>query len=137
MTGDRTINTDGGDYRENTNVSGGSTYVERNFNGSVSSTDNRGKQTNVAGVNYGVQMNTSPELAAIVEEIQSLIGSPQPTGTVEQMKVATEAIQKLEGNPTLKQRAINAAKGGLMEGIKQTPVGAIVAGVIEGWTKEG
>lgn len=51
------------------------------------------------------------------------------------MTVATEAIKKIEGNPTLKQRAINAAKNGLIEG-QQNPVGAIVAGVIEGWTKE-
>ena len=45
-------------------------------------------------------------------------------------------IAKIEDKPTFKERAIRAARGGLMEGLKQNPVGAVVAGAIEGWTKE-
>ncbi|MBP0014032.1 MAG: pentapeptide repeat-containing protein [Roseofilum sp. SBFL] len=119
------------------------TMVEKqDFHAPVGSVNNQGQQTNVAGVNQGIQSNTNQErdLVEAAQEIQALLqqlqGSHPVLTTVEQMTVATEAIKTIEGNPNLKQRAINAAKGGLMEGLKQTPVGVIVAGIIEGWMKD-
>ena len=114
------------------------TEKEQKFYAPVGSVDNHGTQTNIAGVNQGMQMNAVQQqnLVAAIQEIQSIVETFNPSTTVEQMTAATEAIQKIESNPTLKPRAINAAKNGLMEGLKQNPVGAIVAGIIEGWMKE-
>ncbi|MCT7980330.1 hypothetical protein [Laspinema olomoucense] len=114
---------------------------KQQFNAPVGSVDNQGTQHNVAGVNHGIQQtNTSaPELQATVQEIQTLLSSldvTQATTTSEQMRLAGIVIAKIEDQPTFKQRAIRAAQGGLMELLKQTPVGAFVAGAIEGWTKE-
>ncbi|MCT7996310.1 hypothetical protein [Laspinema olomoucense] len=113
---------------------------KQQFNAPVGSVDNQGTQNNVAGVNYGVQTNTSdPELQATVKEIQTLLAGldvAQATTTSEQMRLAGTVIAQIEEKPTFKERAIRAARGGLVEGLKQNPVGAIVAGAIEGWTKE-
>ncbi|MEQ8385357.1 MAG: hypothetical protein RH949_23650 [Coleofasciculus sp. A1-SPW-01] len=113
---------------------------KQQFNAPVGSVDNQGTQHNVAGVNYGVQTSTSdPELQATVQEIQGLVSSldlTQATTTSQQMRLAEAVITKIEDQPTFKERAIRAARGGLVEGLKQTPVGAIVAGAIEGWTNE-
>lgn len=111
---------------------------KQQFNAPVGSVDNQGTQHNVAGVNYGVQTSTSdPELQATVQEIQGLLFSldlTQATTTSQQMRLAEVVITKIEDKPTFKERAIRAARGGFVEGLKQTPVGAIVAGAIEGWT---
>jgi hypothetical protein len=113
---------------------------KQQFNAPVGSVDNQGTQNNVAGVNYGVQTNTSdPELQATVKEIQTLLAGldvTQATTTGEQMRLAGTVIAQIEEKPTFKERAIQAARGGLVEGLKQNPVGAMVAGAIEGWTKE-
>ena len=115
---------------------------KQDFHGPVGSVNNQGQQANVAGINQGIQSNTYQErdLVEAAQEIQALLqqleGSHPVSTTVEQMTVATEAIKTIEGNRDLKQRVINAAKGGLIEGLKQTPVGAIVAGIIEGWMKD-
>lgn len=113
---------------------------KQQFNAPVGSVDNQGTQHNVAGVNYGIQTNTSdPELAATVQKIEALLPSGDKTQTIttgEQMTIAGGVISQIEEEPTFKERAIRAARGGLVEGLKQNPVGAIVAGAIEGWTKE-
>ena len=115
---------------------------KQDFHAPVGSVNNQGTQTNVAVTNYGIQSGTvqSQDLIEAAKEIQALLkqleASHLVSTTIEQMTVATEAIKKIENNSTLKQRAINAAKNGLIEGLKQNPVGAIVAGIIEGWTKE-
>ena len=78
-------------------------------------------------------------LAHAAKEIQDLLeqlSETYPTTTTkEQRTVAAEAIARIESNPTLRQRVINAAKGGALEALKQTPVGKIVAAAIDGWTK--
>ncbi|MCT7958508.1 hypothetical protein [Laspinema palackyanum] len=113
---------------------------KQQFNAPVGSVDNQGIQNNVAGVNQGIQSSTSdPELQATVQEIQTLLSSldvTQATTTSEQMRLAGTVLAKIEEKPTFKERAIRAARGGLVAGLKQNPVGAIVAGAIEGWTKE-
>ncbi|MGB7058978.1 MAG: hypothetical protein WBD58_14840 [Geitlerinemataceae cyanobacterium] len=114
---------------------------KQQFNAPVGSVDNQGTQYNVAGVNHGIQTTNTldSELQATVQEIQALLSSldvTQATTTSQQMRLAEVVITKIEDKPTFKERAIRAARGGLVEGLKQTPVGVIVAGAIEGWTKE-
>ena len=85
-----------------------------------------------------INMSQNQTLVEVAKEIQNLLEQLEEThpisSTTEQMVVATEAIRQIESNPSLKQRAINAAKGNLLELIKQNPIGAFVAGAIEGWT---
>ncbi|MGK7928451.1 MAG: pentapeptide repeat-containing protein [Spirulina sp.] len=93
---------------------------------------------------YNIYNANAPEkqtLAETAKEIQDLLkqleeSNPTTTKT-EEMLVAAEAIKEIESKPTLKQKAINAAKGGALEVLKQNPIGAFVAGAIEGWTNEG
>ena len=89
--------------------------------------------------NTNVYINQPLDLPQAAKEIQDLLDRLQTyptTTTIEQMMVATEAVKQIESNPTLKQKVINAAKAGLIEGLKKSPIGAIVAAIIEGWTAE-
>ncbi|MEM9540242.1 MAG: pentapeptide repeat-containing protein [Cyanobacteria bacterium P01_E01_bin.42] len=92
---------------------------------------------NTEGNTY-VNENSSQDLASVAQEIQDLLDrleKSQPTTTIdEQMAVATTTIKQIESNSTLRQRAIAAAKEGLMGGLKKTLIGSVVAGAIEGWT---
>ena len=86
-----------------------------------------------------VNVNPVQNLASAAKDIQDLLDrlekSNPTTTTDEQMAVATEAIKQIESHSPLRQRAIAAAKEGLMGGLKKTLIGSVVAGAIEGWTK--
>ena len=120
MTGDR-VHTGGGDYRKID--TGGGRYVET-----------RG------GIYYEHYDNQPQSLADAAAEIQKLLKQLEqsyPTSTTtEQMLVATKAIERIESDPTLKQRVISAAQeGGLaaFEKALDNPVGALITGAIKGW----
>lgn len=72
-----------------------------------------------------------------VKEIQNLINQLSQNNpinsTSEQMQIATQAIATIENNPDWKQKAMTAGKQGLLEVLKSNPIGAFVAGAIEGW----
>ena len=56
--------------------------------------------------------------------------------TANQMVVAAKAVEKIEGNPTLKQKAISAVtEGGIaaFEKAIDNPAGAFIAGAVKGW----
>jgi len=82
----------------------------------------------------GTQHNYAPKekqsLLKAADEIQQLLKrleESNPTATtVEQMKLATQAIEQIESDPSLKQRVISAAKAGIVEGLKQHPIGAMI-----------
>ena len=78
-------------------------------------------------------------LAEAAKEIQDLLAQLSKTypnqTTAEQMKIATQAIERIESDPDWKQRAIKALKAGVFESLKTNPVGAFVVGAIEGWEK--
>ncbi len=77
------------------------------------------------------------DLNETVEQIEELIeqlsNNYPVNSTTDAMKIATQAIEKIETNPTLKQKAIAAFQKGLLEILKNHPVGAFVSGAIEGW----
>jgi len=82
----------------------------------------------------------SKSLAQTATEIQELLKQLEqsyPTHTTaEQMAVAAEAIERIESNPTWKQRVVNAAKeAGLaaFEKAIDNPIGALIVGAIKGW----
>jgi uncharacterized protein YjbI with pentapeptide repeats len=81
----------------------------------------------------------NPSLVEAAKEIQELLkqleANNPTTTTSEQMAIATKAVQQIESDPSLKQKAINAVKSSAFEALKQTSIGAIVVAAIEGWTK--
>ena len=154
---DRIIHNVGGDYRE-TNVSGQAQYAERdiNFNGEVAMTSNENTYHQsgkfgighmsggeikegakvAAEINEAQQQNLSAAVAEVQQILQQL-SQTHPSGTVtEKMAIATEAVKQIEGDPTLKQRLLNAAKEGGLAAIEKTfdnPIGAFVVSAIKGW----
>ncbi|NEQ97903.1 MAG: hypothetical protein F6K30_14485 [Cyanothece sp. SIO2G6] len=53
--------------------------------------------------------------------------------TVQTVELAAKVIERVERDPSLKQRAIEALKQGGLEALKSTSAGLIIAAVIEGW----
>ena len=113
MAGDRNIHMGSGNYNER--IEGD--YVQGNkFDGS--------KQN----------------LAVAAAEIQALLKQLEETyptdSTANQMVVAAKAVEKIEGNPTLKQKVISAVtEGGIaaFEKAIDNPAGAFIAGAVKGW----
>ncbi|GBF82064.1 hypothetical protein [Aphanothece sacrum] len=94
----------------------------------------------IAGRDYRgdiIHNYSSSELNDTIRDIQKLIDTLSQNSSInstsEQMKIATQVIERIENTPTWKQKAINAAKQGLLEAMKSNPIGAFVAGAIEGW----
>ncbi|BAQ60632.1 pentapeptide repeat family protein [Geminocystis sp. NIES-3708] len=95
----------------------------------------------VAGRDYtGNVINnyTDSSLNQTVTRIETLINDlckdSSIDSTVQQMIVATKVINKIEDDPNWKQKTIQAFQQGLLEAIKTNPIGAFVAGAIEGWS---
>ncbi|MBD2682271.1 pentapeptide repeat-containing protein [Nostoc paludosum FACHB-159] len=114
VTGNRNINTGGGNYNER--IQGN--YVQGNYY--------------AAG-----QPQSLAEAAAEIQLLLKQLEQTYPTTTTsQQMVVAAEAINRIENNPTLKKRVINAVKeGGLaaFEKAIDNPAGAFIVGAIKGW----
>ncbi len=91
----------------------------------------------IAGTIYEAQPKSMAEVAAEIQQLLNQLSQTYPISTTaEQMVVATEAIKRIESNPTLKQRIINAAKeGGLaaLEKALDNPAGAFITSAIKGW----
>ncbi len=113
-------------------------YYEQNKSQGIANINNSNisEGGKVAGIYNEAEQQ---DLAKAAEEIQNLLKQLEesnPTNTTaEKMKVATLAIEQIESDPTWKQRAINAVKGGTLKILETNPIGAFVVGAIEGWTK--
>ncbi len=70
-----------------------------------------------------IETKTEKNLADAAKEIQQLLTELQqnyPTNTEsEQMVVVQQAIQRIQNNPTLKQRVVGALQAGSVETLKQ------------------
>jgi CHASE3 domain sensor protein len=114
MTGERNINTGGGNYNEQIKGS----YIQGNYY--------------AAG-----QPQSFAQAAAEIQELLKQLEQTYPTTTTsQQMVVAAEAINRIESSPTMKQKVINAVKeGGLaaFEKAIDNPAGAFITGAIKGW----
>jgi hypothetical protein len=114
MTGNRNINTGGGNYNER---------IERDY---------------IQGNYYAAgQPQSLAQAAADIQLLLKQLEQTYPSSTTsQQMVVAAEAINRIESNPTLKIRVINAVKeGGLaaFEKAIDNPAGAFIVGAIKGW----
>ena len=65
--------------------------------------------------------------------IEELSSKNPPNNTSDNMKIAVAVVERIENNITWKQKSIKACKKGLLESMKSNPIGAFVAGAIEGW----
>ncbi|MEH1839719.1 MAG: pentapeptide repeat-containing protein [Nostoc sp.] len=110
----RNINTGGGNYNERIEHD----YIQGNYY--------------AAG-----QPQSLAQAAAEIQLLLKQLEQTYPTTTTsQQMVVAAEAINRIESNPTLKKRVINAVKeGGLaaFEKAIDNPAGAFIVGAIKGW----
>ncbi len=116
----------GGDKNTNTYDFKGAT-----FGGGFAQGDYTGDVTN----NY-----SSSELQETVNKINQLIeqvSQTNPNNSMsDRMKIASIIIEEIEQRPTWKQKAIKAGQQGLLEAMKSNPIGAFVAGAIEGWKEQ-
>ncbi|MEJ1930323.1 pentapeptide repeat-containing protein [Nostoc sp. NIES-2111] len=114
MTGDRNIYMGSGNYNER---------IQGDY---------------VQGNKYATPEKQSlAEAAAEIQKLLKQLEQTNPTTTTsQQMVVAAEAINRIESNPTLKKRVMNAVKeGGLaaFEKAIDNPAGAFIVGAIKGW----
>ena len=88
--------------------------------------------------NYALEKKQSlveaaTEIRALLEELEK----SYPTNTTtEKMIVAAKAIDCIESDPTLKHRVMSAVKEGGLKAFEKAidnPIGAFVAGAIQGW----
>lgn len=122
MTEHRTINTDA--YFEQS----GNIGIGRMSGGEIK--DN----AKVAGVLNETEKENLAEAAAEIQALLKQLEKTYPTNTTtEQMVVAAKAIEKIESNPTRKQKAIAAFKQGSLNVIETHPIGTFIVGAIKGW----
>jgi uncharacterized protein YjbI with pentapeptide repeats len=113
MPDNRTINIDNGNYNER---------IERDY---------------VQGNQFNNSQKNLAEAAAEIQVLLKQLEETYPTdSTANQMVVAAKAVEKIEGNPTLKQKAISAVTEGSIAAFEKAidnPAGAFIAGAVKGW----
>ena len=124
MTGDQIL-TGGGNYKKID--TGGGEYREIRSERYIEKVDTY----------YENQPQNLADTAAEIQKLLKQLEQSYPTSTTtEQMVVVTKAIERIESDPTLKQRVISGAKeGGLaaFEKALDNPLGALITGAIKGW----
>jgi len=88
-------------------------------------------------INEAESKQSLAESAAEIQQLLEQLEQSYPSSTTaEQMIVAAEAINRIESDPSWKQKIVNAVKeGGLaaLEKAIDNPAGAFVVGAIKGW----
>jgi uncharacterized protein YjbI with pentapeptide repeats len=87
-------------------------------------------------LNESQQQNFAEAAREIHQLLQELDQTYPTTTTADKMAVATEAIKRVESNPTLKQRVIGALKAAGTEAFKEAinhPVANVLVAAMEGW----
>jgi hypothetical protein len=91
----------------------------------------------LAGTLNEAEKQNLAEVAAEIRQLLEQLSQTYPTHTTAQnMVVAAQVIERIESDPTWKQRAINALKeGGLaaFEKAIDNPAGGFIVGIIKGW----
>ncbi|WP_375491133.1 pentapeptide repeat-containing protein [uncultured Nostoc sp.] len=126
MTGDRNVNT-GGDYYEQS----GNLGIGHMSGGEIK------EGAKVAGTMNEAERQNLAQAAAEIQQLLKQLEQTYPTTTTsQQMVVAAEAINRIESNPLLKERVINAVKSGGLAAFEKAidnPAGAFIVGAIKGW----
>ncbi len=113
MSGDRNIHMGSGNYNER---------IEGDY---------------VQGNKFGGNKQNLAQAASEIRELLKQLEETYPTNsTANPMVVAALAVEQIESNPTLKQKAISAVtEGGIaaFEKAIDNPAGAFIAGAVKGW----
>ena len=128
MSGDRTINTSGGNYNES------GTYKEREINLNDQASYAEGDY-----YNSSQPQQTLAESAAEIQQLLDQLSQTYPTDTTKgKMAVAAAAIEQIENNHTLTERILGALKAGSIQALGQAlnhPAASFVIGALEDWQK--
>ena len=131
----------------NTNEGGNMSNINQTSSGSGDNINNQLDNVKMGGGFAGkeyqgdvINNESSSNLEEIVNKINQLIEQKSQTNpnntTSDRFKIVSIVIEPIETNPTWKQKAIKACKQGLLEAMKSNPIGALVAGAIEGWKEQ-
>ena len=142
MSGDRNINTGGGNYNEK--IEGD--YVQGNKGDTINQSGTFGIGVNKGNIQSGAKVGgiineAQPQnLAEAAKEIQQLLeqlGETYPTDTtMGKMSIATEAIQQIDSNPQLTSRVLSALQAGgtsALDSFLDHPAASFVIGALEDW----
>ncbi|NEO23608.1 MULTISPECIES: hypothetical protein [unclassified Moorena] len=114
MSGDRNINTGGGNYNEN--IKGD--YIQGNYY--------------AAGKNQSLA-DAAAEIQALLEQLEKTYS----TGTTKgKMMIATEAIEQIDSHPKLTSRVLSALKAGgtsALDSLLDHPAASFVIRALEDW----
>lgn len=114
-------------------------YLEKNRQNRLPSDSNKNFELRefsklIEGVSNTVELILRGEIESITKQLKESYPCNTPT---EQKMVADKAIEKINNNPNLKKRIINAVQesglAGLEKALDNTIVGVMIAGAIRGW----
>ncbi|BAZ21422.1 hypothetical protein NIES4073_23000 [Kalymmatonema gypsitolerans NIES-4073] len=115
------------------NVSGGNVY-----GGMQAAQGNNNQQT--SNTYASEQKQNLASAAAEIQQLLEQLSQSIPTNTVSgRMAVATEAIQRIENNPTLMQKVISALRAGgaaALEQLLSHPAASFVIAALEDWDNQ-
>lgn len=114
MASERNINTGGGNYNER--IEGN--YVQGNYYA-------EGEPKSLA--------DAATEIQALLEQLSKTYPSNTTTG---KMAIATEAMERIEGDKSMSERVLSALKAGGVSAIEQLlnhPASSFVIGALEDW----
>ncbi|NEO92350.1 MAG: pentapeptide repeat-containing protein [Moorea sp. SIO3G5] len=101
--------------------------------------DHARQEFNITNNLTSEQKQNLAEAAAEIQQLLNQLSQTNPTTTSkDKMIVVSEFVDKIENNPTLKAKVINALKAGGVEAFKETldhPLVNILMATIEGWTE--
>lgn len=112
----RTINTDGGEYRE---INNQGTYVEGDYYNSPQA-----------------KQNLAEAAAEIQQLLKQLEQTYNPNDPLEQMQMATEVVKQIEANPDKKQRIISSLGAGsiaALDSLLNHPAATFIIAAIQKW----
>ena len=135
VTGDRNIKINKGNYNEN--IQGD--YYEQSGNfgiGHMSGGEIKEGAKVVGVINEAEKQNLADAATEIQELLEQLSKTNSTTTYKEKTAVVGEVVDRIESNPTLKTKVINALKAGGTEAFKEAidhPLVNILVATIEGW----
>ena len=135
MAGDRDIEIKEGNYNEN--IQGDYYEQSGNFGIGHMSGGEIKDRAKVAGVINEAEKQNLADAAQEIQQLLEQLSETYPTKTNrERMTVVGEVADRIEGNPPLKAKVINALKAGGTEAFKEAidhPLVNILVATIEGW----
>ena len=98
------------------------------------------KTEKLAGTINEAQQRNLAEAAAEIQSLLEQLSKTYPTTTSREKNIVVgEAVDRIENNPTLKAKVINALKAGSTEAFKEAidhPLINILVATIEGWQQQ-